>query len=351
MITLTCTCGNTLKFRDTAAGRRAKCRHCGSAIEIPDGGNAAASDEADFLSTLEHAVEMLEGHTSVSLDVEVGQLQRSGDAARGLAPCPGCGAKVERTSESCRHCQLSFRTGRCACCGAAVEMRAKSSGRNPRNCKCEALPVIWGDFEHNGLCVNCGRTCSLIPSRLSRFGTNSTPTVQLSCPWCAADSVIDSFDSTRSSTQTELWFSNLTTNRQSKRRSDHRRLQQLDQLIETLKPRLRDAQKQERQLQAGNMVGSMFSAVLWGTLLGNPSAGAAVASVSKTRRDGQILEGTGAQRLQELLTTATMARKRLATASGDEDPEKRIPMKIVVICLTVVAVLMLAIVIAVATSS
>ena len=99
------------------------------------------------------------------------------------------------------------------------------------------------------------------------------------------------------------------------------------------------------------MVGSMFSAVLWGTLLGNPSAGAAVASVSKTRRDGQILEGTGAQRLQELLTTATMARKRLATASGDEDPEKRIPMKIVVICLTVVAVLMLAIVIAVATSS
>jgi cytochrome bd-type quinol oxidase subunit 2 len=122
-------------------------------------------------------------------------------------------------------------------------------------------------------------------------------------------------------------------------------------MIETLKPRLRDAEKQERQMKAGNMIGSMFSAVLWGTLLGSPAAGVAVASVSGTEREGKIREETGVHQLRELLTTATMARTRLARASGYGDPGTRIPMKFVVICLTVVAVLMLAIAIAVATSS
>jgi hypothetical protein len=128
-------------------------------------------------------------------------------------------------------------------------------------------------------------------------------------------------------------------------------MQQLDQMIETLKPRLRDAERQERQMKARNMIGEMFTAVLWGTLLGDPAAGVAVASVSGTGKDGRIREETGVQQLRELLATATMARTRLARASGYEDPVKRIPMKIVVICLAAVAGLALAIVIAAATSS
>ena len=104
-------------------------------------------------------------------------------------------------------------------------------------------------------------------------------------------------------------------------------------------------------MKAGNMIGEMFTAMLWGTLLGNPAAGVAVASVSGTGKDGRIREETGVQQLRELLATATMARTRLARASGYEDPVKRIPMKIVVICLAAVAGLALAIVIAAATSS
>lgn len=351
MISVDCTCGKTLKFRDTAAGRKSKCRHCGSTVSIPENVDAAAPDEPDFLSTIESAVGMIEGSASVSLDLAARQIQKSGDVVRSLAPCPGCGSKVPRTADCCKDCHLSFRTGRCASCGAAVDMRTKRDARNPGNCQCEALPVIWGNYEHNGLCINCGRTCSMIPSRLSRFGTNSSPADQLSCPWCAADSAIDSFDSARSSTQTDLWYSDLTSNRQSKRRTDYVRLQKLDQMIETLKPRLREAAQQQRQLQAGNMVGSMFSAVLWGTLLGNPSAGVAAASVSKSARDGQILEETGVQRLQKLLATATMARKRLATASGYEDPVKPTPWKTMAICVAALVIVILAMLIASAVSS
>jgi hypothetical protein len=355
MISYICTCGNTFKFRDTAAGRRAKCRFCGSAIRIPEIVQATESDESDFLSTLEDAIGMLESQPSFSLDLEARQLQRSGDAAQGLAPCPGCGSKVERTAERCSHCHLSFRTGRCACCGAAVDAKSKRNHRSPGRCACNALPIIWGDFDHNGLCTNCGRICSAIPARLSRLGMSSAPANQLSCPWCAADSAIDRFESERSMSQDNLWLKNSIGSQQPKRRTDHRRLQQLDQMIETLKPRLRDAEKQERQMKAGNMIGSMFSAVLWGALwealLGSPAAGVAVASVSGTEKDGRIREETGVQQLRELLATATMARTRLARASGYEDPVKRNPMKFVVISLTVIAVLMLAIVIAVATSS
>ena len=104
-------------------------------------------------------------------------------------------------------------------------------------------------------------------------------------------------------------------------------------------------------MKAENMIGSMFTAILWGTLLGNSAAGVAVASVSGTERDGKIREETGVQQLRELLATATVARARLARASGYEDPVKRIPMKIVVICLAAVAGLVLAIIVAVATSS
>lgn len=351
MITFTCTCGNTLKFRDTAAGRRAKCRFCESVIKVPETDQATESGESDFLSTVEDAIRMAESHPGVSLDLEARQMQRSGDSVRGLAPCPGCGSKVERTAEGCSRCHLSFRAGRCACCGAAVDGQAKRNNRSPGQCACNALPIIWGDFEHNGLCTNCGRICSAIPGRLSRLGTSSTPANQLSCPWCAADSAIDRFESKRSTTQDNLWLKNSTGSQQPKRRTDHRRLQQLDQMIETLKPRLRDAEKQERQMKAENMIGSMFTAVLWGTLLGNPAAGVAVASVSGTERDGKIREETGVQQLRELLATATVARARLARASGYEDPVKRIPMKIVVICLAAVAGLVLAIIVAVATSS
>lgn len=351
MISLTCTCGNTLKFRDTAAGRLAKCRFCQSPIRIPQVDQVTESCESDFLSTVEDAIGMLESQPGVSLDLEARQLQRSGDAVRGLAPCPGCGSKVERTAERCSRCRLSFRTGRCACCGAAVDAQAKRNNRNPGQCACKALPIIWGDFEHNGLCTNCGRICSAIPSRLARLGTSSAAADQLACPWCAADSAIDRFESKASTTQDNQWLTNSTGRQQPKRRTEHRRLQQLDKMIETLKPRLREAEKLERQMKAENMVGSMFSAVLWGTLLGDTAAGVAVASVSNTDRERKIREETGVEQLRELLATANVARARLARASGYEDPVKRIPMKIVVICLAAVAGSVLAIIVAVARSS
>lgn len=351
MITFTCTCGNTLKFRDTAAGRRAKCRFCDSVIRVTQTDRSTESGESDFLSTVEDAIGMLENHPCFSPDLEARHLQRSGDSVRGLAPCPGCGSKMERTAERCSHCHLSFRTGRCACCGAAVDRQAKRKNRSPGQCACNALPIIWGDFEHNGLCTNCGRICSAIPGRLSRFGTSNAPDNQLSCPWCAADSAIDRFKSERSTTQDNLWLKNSTGSQQPKRRTDHRRLQQLDQMIETLRPRLRDAEKQERQMKARNMIDSMFAAALFGTLLEDTAAGVAYASVSGTERDGKIREESGVHQLRELLATATMARTRLARALGYEDPVKRIPMKIVVICLATVAGLVLAILIAAATSS
>ena len=59
MITFTCTCGNTLKFRDTAAGRRAKCRFCESVIRVPETDQATESGESDFLSTVEDAIRPL----------------------------------------------------------------------------------------------------------------------------------------------------------------------------------------------------------------------------------------------------------------------------------------------------
>ncbi|MFM7168769.1 MAG: hypothetical protein ACKO3T_26320 [Planctomycetaceae bacterium] len=104
-------------------------------------------------------------------------------------------------------------------------------------------------------------------------------------------------------------------------------------------------------MKARNMIDSMFAAALFGTLLEDTAAGVAYASVSGTERDGKIREESGVHQLRELLATATMARTRLARALGYEDPVKRIPMKIVVICLATVAGLVLAILIAAATSS
>ena len=93
-------CGKTLKARESAAGKKAKCPSCGGAIQIPDvveavdaesvdDGGGAGFDNFDDLAGMEAS-----GST----------VEREPDRR----PCPACGEMIAEKAAKCRFCGEVF---------------------------------------------------------------------------------------------------------------------------------------------------------------------------------------------------------------------------------------------------
>lgn len=78
-------CGKTLKAKDTAAGKTAKCPDCGELIRIPE------------LNEVLDAEEDYGGSPSADDDLS---LPSSGDQK----PCPVCGEMIASSAKKCRFC-------------------------------------------------------------------------------------------------------------------------------------------------------------------------------------------------------------------------------------------------------
>ncbi len=84
-------CGTVLRVRDTAAGKRAQCSHCGDMIQIPN------AEEPP-------PIEDVEEGTAVSATVTHEPIQRRGFTLADDRRCPVCGEEIEPGLARCGYC-------------------------------------------------------------------------------------------------------------------------------------------------------------------------------------------------------------------------------------------------------
>jgi predicted RNA-binding Zn-ribbon protein involved in translation (DUF1610 family) len=91
-IKVTCpSCNASLKTKDSLAGKRAKCPHCGNPIQIP----GVAGEEV-------HEAEEVGEFDFGGLD------PNQGEAVEGRKPCPMCGEMILEGAAKCRFCGEIF---------------------------------------------------------------------------------------------------------------------------------------------------------------------------------------------------------------------------------------------------
>ncbi|MDB5334920.1 MAG: hypothetical protein JWN70_539 [Planctomycetaceae bacterium] len=94
-ISVPCTgCGTVLKVRDTAAGKRAQCSHCGDMIQIPKAEERPPIDDLDDF----------EDETAASAEVTYKAIPSAGFILADDRRCPACGEEIEPGLPRCRYC-------------------------------------------------------------------------------------------------------------------------------------------------------------------------------------------------------------------------------------------------------
>lgn len=273
-------------------------------------------DAADdpFLQNLSDAVEMSEQAELFSPEMELRQQRRNLRSASRTA-CPGCGCQVSAAAVSCRSCGLTFRAGRCAGCGAAISLASGKPRSESEQCRCRAMPVIYGDFQHPPLCTHCGRSVPLMAGWFTRRAfRRPDPHPELACPYCVADRILQR--AARQEADSDQ-FQKPAARKVDSVGGHHPSevIETLDTLISALQNERRSARKEALRSSQSKMLGQMFSAVFWGALTGSPVAGVGIASLSGNSADEPE------QRLSELqqeLDRITVARKRLKAAFAAE---------------------------------
>ena len=92
-------CGKTLKAKESAAGKKAKCPSCGGAIQIPDVVEAVDAESVDDGGSGFDNFDDLAGMEASGAPVE-----REPDRR----PCPACGEMIAEKAAKCRFCGEIF---------------------------------------------------------------------------------------------------------------------------------------------------------------------------------------------------------------------------------------------------
>jgi predicted RNA-binding Zn-ribbon protein involved in translation (DUF1610 family) len=90
-------CQGKFNAPDTAAGKRAKCPTCGSAIQIPTPAPAEEILDAEALPASPYSDDDFEVEAPAALP-----------ATPDTKPCPMCGETIQRSALKCRHCGEIF---------------------------------------------------------------------------------------------------------------------------------------------------------------------------------------------------------------------------------------------------
>jgi predicted RNA-binding Zn-ribbon protein involved in translation (DUF1610 family) len=97
-IQVTCpSCQGKFNAPDNAAGKRAKCPTCGSAIQIPTPAPVEEILEAEALPASPYSDEDFEVEAPAALP-----------ATPDTKPCPMCGETIQKSALKCRHCGEIF---------------------------------------------------------------------------------------------------------------------------------------------------------------------------------------------------------------------------------------------------
>jgi len=155
-IHVTCdACGKTLKTKDSAAGRRAKCPSCGAAIQIPE--TTEMEDGGIF-----DAEEM--GFDDLGSPNDWGDATED-PAEAGRKPCPMCGEMIKENAAKCRFCGEIF--------DPELKKQAKRSGAADAD-----SDLSTGDWVVAILCSGIGCIAGIVwmiqgkPKGLKMFGVS-----------------------------------------------------------------------------------------------------------------------------------------------------------------------------------
>lgn len=120
-IRVSCSCGRIMHAPDHAAGKRAKCPHCGSPIDIPEGQQLPSAD-ADLLRFARpnpagsEEKDLANDEESAEPEAELDDRERE---------CPYCAETIKKRAKVCRHCGATIRPAS----GEAGATRRSPSGR------------------------------------------------------------------------------------------------------------------------------------------------------------------------------------------------------------------------------
>lgn len=144
-IKVTCgSCGKTLKAKDSAAGKKAKCPDCGSVMQIPDLVYDAEEVPADDYGDDYGDGDYDDGDYGYEDDV------RNAPAGEDRRPCPACGEMIVSGAAKCRFC------------GEIFDATLKKKSRKKSRAAADDGDMTTGDWVVAILCSGIGCIAGII---------------------------------------------------------------------------------------------------------------------------------------------------------------------------------------------